>query len=443
MGLMMIVAFSSKRAEAVFPPGNTNLTQTLDTWSFNGTVTWTNDLGYYPISFTNLDSSILGNGTCLVLDSTNAAWLQYNVTEASGTNNLTVDQGTITFWFAPNWTDTNNAGTGPGQFGRLIDVGSYTTNASYGWWSIYLDPAGTNIYFAAQTNNGSSAVFLSAPVSFNITNYWHMFALSYCSTGCALYLDGLFVTNGAPITIWPGSDVLSNGFYIGSDNTGIQQAHGMFDDLYTYGYPLAPETISTAFVFSSLYYYNNPMNMANIVGGRYTASTNATLEGITVVGSLIPGNPVTNCITDNIFNVWLTNLSSKLATNKTDNFTFSVAGGVNWATYDVFANALLGPTNAPAYQWAWVGQVSNCFLYTLTNLPGSYAFIRLGTPYDSDADGIPDTLENLVFHSNPNSPSTSGDGISDLYKVLHNIPLTNVVAVPSLGSISIPNCPVP
>src|SRR6516164_6527031 len=127
MGLMMIVAFSSKRAEAVFPPGNTNLTQTLDTWSFNGTVTWTNDLGYYPISFTNLDSSILGNGTCLVLDSTNAAWLQYNVTEASGTNNLTVDQGTITFWFAPNWTDTNNAGTGPGQFGRLIDVGSYTT----------------------------------------------------------------------------------------------------------------------------------------------------------------------------------------------------------------------------------------------------------------------------------------------------------------------------
>src|SRR6516162_6804785 len=145
-------------AYAVFPPGNTNLVRSLETWSFNDTTTWTNDHGFVPISFTNLGWSLFGNSTCLVLDSTDPAWLQYHITEASGTNNLRLDQGTLMFWFAPNWTDTNHGGTGPGGFGRFVDVGSCTSDASYGWWSVYLDPAGTNVYFAAQTNNGSQAV---------------------------------------------------------------------------------------------------------------------------------------------------------------------------------------------------------------------------------------------------------------------------------------------
>src|SRR6516164_20344 len=145
VSILFVVALGTvlapKEARAVFPPGNTNLSNSLDTWSFNDTTGWTNDRGFGPISFTNLASSNLGNGSCLVLDSTNVAWLQYNVTEASGTNNLALNQGTIMFWFAPNWTDTNNGGTGPGEFGRFIDVGSYTTNASFGWFSLYLDPA--------------------------------------------------------------------------------------------------------------------------------------------------------------------------------------------------------------------------------------------------------------------------------------------------------------
>ena len=82
-----LIAFSivftllPKVVYAVFPPGNTNLSNTLGRWSFNDTTGWTNDFGFAPISFTNLGSSILGNGSCLVLDSTNAAWVQYHVTE--------------------------------------------------------------------------------------------------------------------------------------------------------------------------------------------------------------------------------------------------------------------------------------------------------------------------------------------------------------------------
>ena len=72
----------------------------------------------------------------LVLDSTNAAWLQYPVYGTGGTTNLTVNQGTVTLWFSPDWGSTNAGGSGPGWWGQLIDAGQWTSDASYGWWSL-------------------------------------------------------------------------------------------------------------------------------------------------------------------------------------------------------------------------------------------------------------------------------------------------------------------
>lgn len=49
----------------------------LESWSFNDTNSWTTDLGYPPVTWTNLAVSNLGDGTngnALVLDSTNAAF---------------------------------------------------------------------------------------------------------------------------------------------------------------------------------------------------------------------------------------------------------------------------------------------------------------------------------------------------------------------------------
>ena len=51
---------------------------------------------------TNLYSSVLGNGHSLAVGTNVPAWLQYNVVENDGTTNLAVDQGTVTFWFAPS-----------------------------------------------------------------------------------------------------------------------------------------------------------------------------------------------------------------------------------------------------------------------------------------------------------------------------------------------------
>src|ERR1017187_4926161 len=95
-------AVPALQAQVPFPSGGgTNSSPWLDSWSFNDTSGWTSDLGYAPVSFTNITWTWQGEWTALMVDSTNAAWLQYTVTESSGTNNLAVDQGTVILWFAP------------------------------------------------------------------------------------------------------------------------------------------------------------------------------------------------------------------------------------------------------------------------------------------------------------------------------------------------------
>ncbi len=246
-----------------FGPTNTP----LDSWSFYDSTNWTSDLGYAPVSFTNLNYSHLGNGSSLVVDTNVPAWLQYNVYENDGTTNLTLDSGSVTFWYAPgDWSSTNAGGIGPGEWGRLFEVGSYTPDSSYGLWSIYVDDGGNNIYFSAQTNDLSSTLttYLSAPISWT-TNYFHFIALTYSPTNTALYLDGVLATNGPGVTIYPGPDVLTNGFFIGADETGLYQANGLFNSVATYSYPLSSNDVQTLFNYYYTYYEISPWNMAMFI----------------------------------------------------------------------------------------------------------------------------------------------------------------------------------
>lgn len=399
-------------------PGGTPPDTTLDSWSFSNPYTWASDLGYGPISYTNISSSDLGDGLALVVDSTNAAWLKYNVVETSGTNNLSVNQGTVTWWFAPHWTDVGSGGTGPGQYGRFIEAGSYTTNASNGWWSIYLSPQGTNLYFAAQTN-GAQATFLSAPVTFGITNRWHLLALTYSSTNSAFYFDGQLVATGLAVTVWPGANVLTNGFNIGSDTTGIAQVHGMMDDVGTYNYTLAPSTILNIYGALASAYYGNPLNRANLMSQPSYPTNTPNFDVISGSGGLLLVSNLPNCVSTS--SVWITNASATVTSNLTVNLVFGIAGGSSGSLYDVFANALIGPTNATAYQWAWMGRGYPCEMYMLTNLPFYSTYIILGTPLDSDGDGLTDAYELLVSHTDPYNAYTAGDGIPDAWKVLWGI----------------------
>lgn len=409
----------------------------LDHWSFSDTNNWLCDHDHAPMSFTNLDTSFLGNWAALSVDSTNAAWLRYKVVDDDGTNHIKVDRGSVMFWFAPYWSGTNTGGTGPGQWARLIEVGEYTTNASYGWWSLFTDPEGVNLYFCAQTN-GAGTTFLSAPIEWT-TNRWHLIALNYSATNSVLYLDSMVATNGAGVTVWPGPDVLANGFTIGSDATGVAQARGMIDDLVTYAAPQSDGAIATEFILGSLPYYMNPANFANLMASApFTNSFIPSFNAITGAGYLGYVTNTADCLSNNM--VWLTNVVATASAGNTMTVEFDIAGGFDGFIYDVFANSILLSASS-TNRWAWMGQGPHCRRYRLTNLPATAAYLVLGQPQDLDADGLTDAFENLVSKTDPTNPDSDGDGLSDLDEWLHGTPPRTPGSAPSLGSVVC--CPVP
>jgi hypothetical protein len=396
----------------------------LDSWSFQDSVGWTSDTAHAPISFTNLSYSNLGNGASLVVDSNVPAWLQYNVYENDGTTNLTVDSGTVMFWFAPSsWSGTNQGGTGPGEFGRLLETGGYTPDSSFGWWSIYVDAAGANLYFSAQTNDLSSSMttYLSAPIAWT-TNYFHHVALTYSATNTALYLDGGLVTNGPPMTVYPGANALANGVFFGSDSNGIYQAHGLFNSVATYNVPLDANTIQQTYNRQSPFYKLNPLNKAmfTLTNALSYPSYTGGYEAISGAG-ILQATGCSSFCTDgaNTNQIWLTNITATAAGGGSMNVGFTIEGGVPGVAYDVFATgALEAPlTNAI---WVWLGQGYQCTNY-LINITSGNAFLILGTRLDSNGDGVSDAYSLLVANMDPNQVQTDGYGVPYAWYVQNGI----------------------
>ena len=397
-------------------PGGTNSYSPytlLDSWTFLDSTNWKSDFGYSPVSFSNLGYSYLGNGASLIVDSTNAAWLRYNVVETNGTTNLTVVAGTVMFWFAPgSWSGTNEGGTGPGEYGRLFEAGAYTTNSSIGWWSLYTDPAGANLYFSTQTNDlsGSYHTFVSAPIAWT-NNYFHFVALTYSATNTALYLDGGLATNGPPISVYPGPDVLAKGFYIGSDTNGVFQAHGLFNSVLTYSTPLDAGTIQQFFNSYFPYYLMNPLNTAMFT--MFSAGSSPTYTGgydaISGAGNLQWSAYASVPNGSTAYQVWLTNITATAAGGGMMNVKFTIAGGLPGYSYDVFATGYLQSPITNAI-WVWLGQGNQGNTYTV-NVPSANAFLILGTPLDTDGDGLTDAYELLVSHTDPNHAQTDANGV--------------------------------
>src|ERR1039458_2224329 len=420
------------RAVMAPPGGGTNSFPTytlLDSWSFYDNTNWTSDKGHASVSFTNLDFSNLGSGSSLVVDSANPAWLQYNVFETDGKTNLTVDAGTVMFWFGPSWSGTNQGGTGPGVYGRLLEVGGYTPDSSFGWWSLYVDDVGANLYFSTQTNDLSSnlTTYVSAPIAWT-TNYFHHVALTYSATNTALYLDGGLVTNGPPLAVYPGPDALANGFFVGSDSNGVAQAHGSFNTVATYNTPMDAGTIQQIYSQQFPYYLMNPLNKAMFTlisatsSPAFAATSYAAISGAGNLQSVSAGD-----CTGEATNVWFTNVTAMVVGSGTTQIKFAIAGGSNIWAYDVFATGALQKPVTNSI-WVWLGQAYRCTNYTV-NITSANAFLILGTPKDADLDGLTDAYESLVSHTDLNSAQTDTNGVPYAwYAENGQVPITSGLA---------------
>jgi hypothetical protein len=85
---------------------------------------------------------------------------------------------------------------------------------------------------------------LAAAASWN-AGEWYQIALTFSPTESALYVDGQLLANGTGVTYLPDAGDLANGFRIGSDSAGNNQAGGAFDELETFNYPLDPANTFT------------------------------------------------------------------------------------------------------------------------------------------------------------------------------------------------------
>jgi len=128
------------------------------------------DFGYQPLSWTNL-SSVPGDGMAVLMD-TNESWLQYPLVVQGGTwTNLSLQQGTVSIWVFLTNSSSGVWSLDANQWGTFIEAGSYTPDASYGWWSLRTD--GSNILFSAQDNHGGQTNYLCAPINWSVaSNQW-------------------------------------------------------------------------------------------------------------------------------------------------------------------------------------------------------------------------------------------------------------------------------
>ena len=116
----------------------------LGYWRFN-TPDWRSEGGYLPRQTLNVFQQPGWSGNGAVVSNSNPAILKYNDVEAGGFANVNCRRGTLRFWLRQN-----SGFQVQGTWARLVEMGTYTANSSYGFWCLGTNPQGTLIQFVTQ-----------------------------------------------------------------------------------------------------------------------------------------------------------------------------------------------------------------------------------------------------------------------------------------------------
>ena len=220
----------------------------LAAWMFHDT-NFTGLQGQLTKVCTNVQSITLSSNAVLQIHTNVPAQISYRDVETNGLPNINCRNGTVRFWFKPNWSSTTAGGSGPGSMGRLLEVGEESTNAAYGQWVICLNTNGTELGFCTQ-GEGVSTTNVSGAISW-ISNQWHQIALTYTPTNSRLHIDGQIISDGTGVQHFPPAAARkADGMMIGSNKGGNRQGRGQYDNLETYNYPLISEEIASSFAES-------------------------------------------------------------------------------------------------------------------------------------------------------------------------------------------------
>lgn len=230
----------------------------LSYWRFN-TTDWLGEGGQPPLTFANLVSVPDWSTNAVVVDSILPSYLAYRDVETNGYPNFMPWNGTVRFWFKPDW----QSGIGPGSQARLIEMGekdsgdwvwvdwNYQWKEHGRWWGLIISPDGTGLSLITQANEFTETN-LNTAVNWTPDD-WHQVTLTFGPTNSTLYLDGrVVVTNGLGVNLWPDASIRANGFFIGSDNQGNNQAQGQFDELETFNYAISASDVASNYLSAAL-----------------------------------------------------------------------------------------------------------------------------------------------------------------------------------------------
>jgi hypothetical protein len=275
------------------------------------------------------------------------------------------------------------------------------------------DPAGSAIHFSAQAD-GKNADYLKAPISWQ-AGEWHQVTLAYCADYSVLFLDGGFAAEGAGVSVWPDDKVLAaSGFCVGSDAAGASLAQGQFDELYTLDHPCTAQEVAFNYRLMGSAPKLGPIS-AEEEAARRDAAVKRRAEREAALAeqenNAFMMQSSSNCDTNGP--VRLTNIVCTLETNGSATVSFDIHGGVDYELYDIFRTTNLLGSSITNSTWQWLEQGPTCYNYTYTNEPLTQSFYVLGTPLDTDFDGLPDAFEGLVSHTSPLLADTDGDGVPD------------------------------
>jgi hypothetical protein len=332
--------------------------------------------------------------------------------------NINCSQGTFRFWFKPYWSSvTQTNGAGPGDVATLLELDAIGKGESANLWTLAISSDGNTLSLIAQSDD-KPALLLQTEIIWQ-ANQSHLITLDYSTKETALFVDGQLVAQGAgTVAVPPQLDAL----FVGSSLAGKSVAGGDFDELCCFGQPPMARFYHPLTDADLLFYYNvfapqaalGPVSaeeiaarekrMAEMKAQRAAALSALSLDGggMEAMASRGTYGALSDCVTN--VPVYMTNVWAGFETDGTMTVTFDIVGGTNGLIYDVFGTTNMAASSITNMPWVWVTNSPTCSTVVLTNQPNVQTFYILGTPLDSDGDGLTDAYELLISHTDPNRP---------------------------------------
>lgn len=174
--------------------------------------------------------------------STNLVGLVYTNINSDNYTIITRRQGTLRFWFQPNWS--SGPGQGPQHSATLVEMGTYGDPG--GWWWLGLDASGQNLQFAT-AGDGIVTTNLIAPIQWS-AGAWYQIALTYAPSGTILYTNGTKAADGLAVLHYPSANLLATtGLRIGRSHVAGYSPNGQYEDIETFNYQLGQGNILSNF----------------------------------------------------------------------------------------------------------------------------------------------------------------------------------------------------